>query len=74
MSEEITVSVTEDSLVTAISDLSNPVFLESLDSVGDVDVLTNGKVNGSVLVYKTTTNKWTSTTTLEAQNVEGGEF
>lgn len=31
-------------------------------------------VNGSVLVYKVTTNKWTSTTTLDAQNMEGGEF
>jgi hypothetical protein len=29
---------------------------------------------GSVLVYKTTTNKWTSTTTLDAQNMDGGEF
>ena len=25
-------------------------------------------------IYKTTTNKWTSTTTLDAQNMEGGEF
>jgi hypothetical protein len=45
-----------------------------LDFVGDVDVITNGKVNGSVLVYNTTTNKWTATTTLNAQNMEGGEF
>lgn len=30
--------------------------------------------DGSVLVYKETTNKWTSTTTLDAQNMEGGEF
>lgn len=74
MSEEITVSITEDSLFTTTTDLSNPLFLESLDNVGDVDVLTNGKVNGSVLVYRTTTNKWTSTTTLDAQSVEGGEF
>lgn len=30
--------------------------------------------NGSILVYKTNTSKWTSTTTLDAQNMEGGEF
>lgn len=30
--------------------------------------------DGSVLVYKEITNKWTSTTTLDAQNMEGGEF
>jgi hypothetical protein len=45
-----------------------------MSSIADVDVTTNGKVNGSLLVYRTTTNKWTSTTTLDAQNMEGGEF
>jgi len=30
--------------------------------------------NGSVLVYKTNTNKWTSTRTLDLQVMEGGEF
>lgn len=39
---------------------------------GDVDV-TNLQ-NGSILVYKTQSNKWTSTTVLDAQNLEGGEF
>lgn len=41
---------------------------------GAEDVDTTVLTNGSVLVYKTTTNKWTSTTTLDAQNMEGGEF
>jgi hypothetical protein len=40
--------------------------------IADVDV--NGVTNGSVLVYKTITNKWTASTTLDAQNMEGGEF
>ena len=40
--------------------------------IADVDVF--GVTNGSVLVYKTTTNKWTASTTLDAQNMEGGEF
>ena len=40
--------------------------------IADVDAVSPS--NGSVLVYKTTTNKWTSTTTLDAQNMEGGEF
>jgi hypothetical protein len=72
--EEFVVTTQESSLTTASSNLSNPAVVESLDFVADVDVITNGKVNGSVLVYKTTTNKWTSTTTLDAQNMEGGEF
>ena len=72
--DEFVVTTQESSLTTASSDLSNPTVVESLDFVGDIDVITNGKVNGSVLVYRTTTNKWTSTTTLDAQNMEGGEF
>jgi hypothetical protein len=74
MSDNLIVTIQQDDLVTVSSNLNNPVFLEFLDTVGDVDTSTNGKLNGSVLVYKTTTNKWTSTTTLDAQNMEGGEF
>jgi hypothetical protein len=74
MSEDIIVTVEDTSLTYASSSLTNPVTLESLDNVADIDMASNGKTNGSVLVYKTTTNKWTSTTTLDAQNMEGGEF
>ena len=74
MSNELIVTLQQENLVTVSSNLDNPVYLESLGSVGDVDTSTNGNVNGSILVYKTTTNKWTSTTTLDAQNMEGGEF
>jgi hypothetical protein len=38
------------------------------------DIDTTVLLNGSVLVYNTTTQKWTSTITLEAQVMEGGEF
>ena len=75
MSENnLIVTVQDESLVTATSNLNNPIFLESFDTVGDVDMLANGKRDGSVLVYRTTTNKWTASTTLDAQNMEGGEF
>ena len=74
MADDFIVTVQETSLTNVTTDLSNPAILNSLSDVGDVDLSTNGKVNGSVLVYKTTTNKWTSTTTLDAQNMEGGEF
>jgi hypothetical protein len=70
----ITATVQQDSLFTASTNLANPATVDTLESVGDVDTSTNGKVNGSLLVYKTTTNRWTSTTTLDAQNMEGGEF
>lgn len=68
------VVTTAETVTFASSNLSNPAVVESLDYVGDIDTATNGKTNGSVLVFKTTTNKWTSTTTLDAQNMEGGEF
>jgi len=54
------------------STLSNPQTVETMSAIGDVDTTTLD--NGAVLVYKTTTNKWTSTTTLDAQNMEAGEF
>jgi hypothetical protein len=72
MSNELIVTLQQEDLVTVSSNLNNPVYLENLNSVGDVDTTTLD--NGSILVYKTTTNKWTSTTTLEAQNLEGGFY
>jgi hypothetical protein len=73
--EALTVAVSEGTFVlNASSNIANPAVVESMSNIADVDVTTNGKNNGSVLVYKTTTNKWTATTTLDAQNMEGGEF
>jgi hypothetical protein len=74
MSNEIFVTVEDESSLIASSNLTNPVTLESLNNVGDVDMNTNGKNNGSILIYKANTSKWTATTTLDAQNMEGGEF
>ena len=71
--EALTVAVSEGTYVLNTStNLANPSVVESVSNIADVDTTT--KINGSVLVYKTTTNKWTSTTTLDAQNMEGGEF
>ena len=71
--EALTVAVSEGTFVLNTStNLANPSVVESISNIADVDTTT--KINGSVLVYKTTTNRWTSTTTLDAQNMEGGEF
>jgi hypothetical protein len=72
--EALQIAVSEGVLTLASSNLAAPAVVESISNIADVDVTTNGKLNGSVLVYRTTTNKWTSTTTLDAQNMEGGEF
>jgi hypothetical protein len=69
-----TATVQETGIVLTSTDLSNPAVVESMENIADIDVATNGKQNGSILVYRTITNKWTSTTTLDAQDMEGGEF
>ena len=73
--EALTVAVSEGTYtLNTQSDLSNPAVVESMSNVADVDIVTEGLINGSILVYKTATNKWTSTTHLSEQNMEGGEF
>ena len=70
-----TVDVTSNNVtVTAvgIQGASADVQNSKLENLGNVD--SQNLANGSMLVYKTTTNKWTSTTTLDGQNMEGGEF
>jgi hypothetical protein len=52
--------------------IQGPPGPSSVTQAGDVDATI--LVDGSVLVYKTITNKWTSTTTLDAQNLEGGHY
>jgi len=73
--EALTVAVSEGTYtLNTQSDLSNPAVVESMSNIADVDITTNGLIAGSILVYKTATNKWTSTTLLNEQNMEGGEF
>jgi fumarate hydratase class II len=71
--EALTVAVSEGTFVLNTStNLANPAVVESISNIADVDTTT--KINGSVLVYKTTTNRWTSTTILDAQDVTGGQY
>ena len=66
-----TTSTGATTIITS-SSLSNPATVASISAIENVDTTTLN--NGALLVYKTNTNKWTSTTTLDAQNMEGGEF
>jgi hypothetical protein len=72
--QALSVAVSEGVLTLSQTNLAAPSYVESIANIADVDVSTNGKVNGSILIYKTATNKWTSSTVLDAQNMEGGEF
>lgn len=44
----------------------------ALSGLPDVDVA--NITQGSVLVYETSTNKWTATLDLEEQNINGGSY
>ena len=69
-----TASVVEEISTTSESQLASPAVVESVNDIANVDTTTNGLTTGSILIYRTATNKWTASTTLDAQNMEGGEF
>lgn len=68
----VTVQVQEKDLVNAQTNSYNVPTIPNLNDILDVDA-TNPD-HGSVLVYKTNNSKWTATTTLDLQNMEGGEY
>jgi hypothetical protein len=80
MADEFTVIIDDTGLgvefgttpFIATTTLSEPATIPSLSEIGNVD--TTVLNDGAILVYKTTTQKWTSSTTLEAQVMEGGFF
>lgn len=68
----ISVVVQQENITTAFTSLSDPTPPAVMADLGDVDLTTLN--NGAVLVYREGTSKWTSTTTLDAQNMDGGHF
>lgn len=49
--------------------------VQASNNINDLlGVDTTAKVNGSVLVYNSTTAKWTATQDLENQNINGGSY
>jgi hypothetical protein len=58
---------------TSTSNIYNPtITIVSIPLLGDVD--TTNKKSGSLLVYNQTTDRWTATILLNAQDIEAGEF
>jgi ABC-type Zn2+ transport system substrate-binding protein/surface adhesin len=70
----VSVSVAAADLVTAQSNLAAPAVVESISDIANVDTTTNGVTQGSILIFQTSTSKWTASTTLQDQDMEGGEF
>ncbi len=46
--------------------------IHNLADLSDIDI--TNLVNGSLLVYSSSTNKWTATTTIDSGNIDGGHF
>lgn len=67
-------------IVTQTNDFSvSSVGIQGLSaSDANVEMLNNVDAtnlqNGSLLIYKTSTSKWTASTLLDQQVMEGGEF
>ena len=71
---DIKVVVQEEDVIHASTGVYNVPIIPKLEHIGDVDVVTQGKVDGSVLVYNTSTGKWVSTLILEKQLINAGYF
>jgi hypothetical protein len=49
--------------------------VQATSNINDLQGIdTTAKVNGSVLVYNASTEKWTATLDLEQQNINGGSY
>lgn len=85
MADDITATVVTTELITASVDTTGSnttVSSVGIQGVSATDIGLSGLVdvdaaapdNGSVLVFKQITSKWTATRTLDLQIMEGGEF
>jgi hypothetical protein len=81
---DISATVTSSELITATVQSGTTTTVSTVGIQGAsasevgisglTDVDSNAVTNGSVLVYKTNTSKWTATTVLDAQDVTGGQY
>jgi hypothetical protein len=74
MADDIYVTIqSEDSTtITTVGETGLTGASGLLSDITDVD--TTAKTDGSVLVYKLANSKWTATTILEQQEMNGGFF
>lgn len=84
MADDITATVVTTDLLTATVDTTTTTTVDAvgiqgmsasdigISGLNDVDAINPD--DGSVLVFKQFTSKWTATRTLDLQIMEGGEF
>lgn len=69
MSRNVRATVQDQGDIRVRSSISVSKRLEEFTNIDATNL-----ENGSVLVYKTNTSRWTSTRLLNQQNIDGGEF
>jgi hypothetical protein len=74
MADDIYVTVEQEAstTVTTVGEQGLTGSTGIMENITDVDAV--NKKNGSVLVYKAVTAKWTATNTLEEQEITGGHY
>ena len=73
--DNTTITISTEQGFISVAGVDNTIQVAgNLQSLSNVDIETNGLNNGSVLVYKTATSNWTATTTLEEQEITGGQY
>ena len=55
-----------------VAGLMGPAGITTIQGMTDIDL--SNLTDGGLLVYKTLVQKWVATTTLDAQNMEGGFY
>jgi hypothetical protein len=73
MSDILATVIRNDNPTVTVVGIQGPAGrTTTIGNISDVDA--TNTVNGSVLVFKTNTNKWTSTLNLDQQVMDGGQF
>jgi hypothetical protein len=67
-----TVIVEQKQPQVIVAGMIGPQGVTTLEGLSNVDI--TNLTNGGLLVYQTQVQKWVATTTLDAQNMEGGYY
>jgi hypothetical protein len=76
MADDIYVTVTEESstTVTTVGEQGLSSTSGNLEEIPNVDITSNGLLDGSLLIYSTATSKWVAGLLLEKQEITGGHY
>jgi|TARA_B100001057_G_scaffold501290_1_gene623305 hypothetical protein len=74
-SSSVTTGTVNQATVSTVGVAGESGTAVNLEQAQNVDTTTDGLANGSILIYKTATNKWQTTKLMnEGQQLDSGEF